>query len=68
MVSMAGEMRTREPGLKDLVTDTTAVAYTEYVIVLCLVTLIGAMAIAGVGIPLLSSYHYTRTLVVVPIP
>lgn len=68
MTGTAGPMRTREPGLGDLIKDTRAVAYTEYVIVLCLVTLIGAVAIAGVGIPLLSSYHYTRTLVVVPFP
>lgn len=51
-----------------LVTDTRGVAYVEYVTLLALVTVIGAVAVFSVGLPLLSTFRYAQAILALPIP
>ncbi len=40
----------------------------EYVVVLCLVSLVGALAVAALGIPLLESFRLSQLLITLPVP
>jgi Flp pilus assembly pilin Flp len=51
-----------------VLSDSSGAVFVEYVVVLALVTLVGAGAIALVGVPLLESYQLTQLLITLPIP
>ena len=51
-----------------LIRDTRAVVFTEYVALLSLVTLGGALAIYAVGSPLLHTFRFAQLIVAMPIP
>lgn len=48
--------------------DTRGVAYVEYVTLLVLVTLTGAVAVFSVGLPLLQTFRYAQAVLAMPIP
>ncbi|MEM9192881.1 MAG: hypothetical protein AAGF12_27145 [Myxococcota bacterium] len=52
----------------ELARDESGVAYTEYVILLSVVTVIGSAATAALGIPLLQTYRYAQLVLSLPIP
>jgi hypothetical protein len=47
---------------------TRGVAYVEYVTLLALVTVVGSVAVFGLGAPLLSTYRYAQLILAIPIP
>ena len=51
-----------------LVTETRGVAYVEYVTLLALVTVIGAVAVLSVGLPLLQTFRYAQAILAMPVP
>jgi hypothetical protein len=53
---------------KGLAQDTRGVTYVEYVILLCLVTLVGAVAVSALGYPLIQTYRYAQLVLAAPIP
>ncbi len=42
--------------------------FVEYITVLCLVTLVGAAAVAALGLPLLRLFRYVQAVILLPIP
>ncbi|MFW5875978.1 MAG: hypothetical protein ACOCXM_04520 [Myxococcota bacterium] len=52
----------------DLLRHEGGAVQVEYVVLLSLVTLGAALAVAALGVPLLSLHHYMQTLLLVPIP
>ena len=54
--------------LAGLVAQTGGVVFTEYVALLLLVTVVGAVAVVGLGIPLLKLYRYAQMILSLPIP
>ena len=44
------------------------VVAVEYIALLSLVTLIGAAAVVGLGIPLLKLFRYAETIIALPMP
>lgn len=54
--------------LGSLIRDTRAVAYVEYIALLSLVTLGGALSVYAVGAPLLQTFRYAQLIVALPIP
>ena len=57
-----------ESDQKSLLRDTRAVVFTEYVALLSLVTLGGALAVYAVGSPLLHTFRFAQLIVAMPIP
>lgn len=55
-------------GRPDLCRDIRGLAYVEYLVVLCLVTVIGAVSVAGLGVPLLRLFRYARMILALPVP
>ncbi len=53
---------------KDLAQDERGAIFAEYVTVLALVTLVGAAAVAALGIPLLRLFRYVQAVILLPIP
>ena len=53
---------------KSLLTDVSGVAMVEYVTLLCLVTIIGAVAVAALGVPLIQLFRFAQTVLALPIP
>ncbi len=51
-----------------LIRDTRAVAFTEYVTLLSLVTLGGALAVYALGSPLLHTFRFAQLIVAMPVP
>ena len=51
-----------------LVRDQRGVTYVEYVILLCLVTVVGAVAVSALGYPLIQTYRYAQLVLGAPIP
>lgn len=51
-----------------LPTNEVGVATVEYIILVCLVSLVGAVAVAGLGVPLLESYRYSQLIIGLPVP
>src|SRR5690606_9650816 len=56
------------PSAKGLAASGSAVVFVGYVALLCLVTVIGAVAVVGLGIPLLKLYRFAQTALSLPIP
>ncbi len=59
--------RPDDPG-DSLLDCTSGVAYVEYVVLLGLVTVIGAVAVYSIGAPLLQTFRYAQLLIALPIP
>jgi len=53
---------------KSLLADQSGVAMVEYVTLLLLVTVIGASAVAALGVPLIQLFRYVQTVIAMPIP
>ena len=53
---------------RTLVRDQRGVTYVEYVILLCLVTVVGAVAVSALGYPLIQTYRYAQLVLGAPIP
>jgi hypothetical protein len=57
-----------DPEEESLLDCTSGVAYVEYVVLLCLVTVIGSVAVYSIGAPLLQTFRYAQLLIALPIP
>jgi hypothetical protein len=44
------------------------VAFTEYTILLGLITLTVGLSLYGLGVPLIQSYYFAKLLILLPIP
>jgi hypothetical protein len=53
---------------KELLSSTSGVVFVEYVALLTLVTVIGAVAVVGLGVPLLKLYRFAQMVLSLPIP
>ena len=53
---------------KTLVSSTSGVIFVEYVALLTLVTVIGAVSVVGLGVPLLRLYRFAQMVLSLPIP
>jgi hypothetical protein len=56
------------PSSKELARSKSGVVFVEYVALLTLVTVIGAVAVVGLGIPLLKLYRFAQMILSLPIP
>ena len=48
--------------------DTRGVTYVEYVVLLCLVTIVGAASVSALGYPLIQTYRFAQLVLGAPIP
>jgi hypothetical protein len=53
---------------RSLIEDTGGVAYVEYVTLLVLVTLVGSVAVAAVGVPMLRTFQFAQLMLSMPLP
>lgn len=53
---------------RELLSSTSGVVFVEYVALLTLVTVIGAVAVVGLGVPLLKLYRFAQMVLSLPIP
>jgi Flp pilus assembly pilin Flp len=53
---------------QSVVRDRRGAAYVEYLALLTLVTLVGAGAVAALGIPLLRLYRFAEVIILLPAP
>jgi hypothetical protein len=60
--------RNPSPTSKELASSTSGVVFVEYVALLCLVTVMGAVAVVGLGVPLLKLYRFAQMVLSLPIP
>lgn len=60
--------RTPGPSSKELASSRSGVVFVEYVALLTLVTVIGAVAVVGLGVPLLKLYRFAQMVLSLPIP
>lgn len=60
--------RNHDPDAKELASSTSGVVFVEYVALLTLVTVIGAVAVVGLGVPLLKLYRFAQMVLSLPIP
>ena len=58
----------QDRGWGSLLRETRGVAYVEYVTLLLLVTIGGAVAIFSLGVPLLQTFRYAQVVIAMPIP
>ena len=56
------------PSAKTLLASRSGVVFVEYVALLLLVTVIGAVAVVGLGIPLLKLYRFAQMILSLPVP
>ena len=56
------------PSAKTLMSSTSGVVFVEYVALLTLVTVTGAVAVVSLGVPLLKLYRFTQMVLSLPIP
>ncbi|MCA9607097.1 MAG: hypothetical protein KC619_15935 [Myxococcales bacterium] len=56
------------PSARALVASASGVVFVEYVALLLLVTVIGAVAVVSLGVPLLKLYRFTQMVLSLPIP
>lgn len=54
--------------MRTLYQDTRGAIFVEYISLVVLVTLIAALAIAALGIPLIHQYELSKLLLTAPIP
>lgn len=62
------QLRWRVHSLRALATDTRGAIFVEYISLVVLVTLIAALAIAALGVPLIHQYELSKLLLTAPIP
>lgn len=60
--------RTPTPSPKELASSSSGVVFVEYVALLTLVTVSGAVAVVGLGVPLLKLYRFAQMVLSLPIP
>lgn len=60
--------KNKAPSSKELVSSSSGVVFVEYVALLTLVTVIGAVAVVGLGVPLLKLYRFAQMVLSLPIP
>jgi hypothetical protein len=65
---MTPDARQPEPPAPDLVRDTRAVAFVEYLILLTVVTMVGGAAVYSVGVPMLQHFRFAQVVVALPFP
>jgi Flp pilus assembly pilin Flp len=53
---------------RSVIRDQRGAAYVEYLALLTLVTLVGAGAVAALGIPLLRLYRFAEVILLLPAP
>ncbi len=53
---------------RSLHSDTRGVTYVEYVTLISFVTIIGALAVVAVGVPLLHTFRYAQLILAMPLP
>lgn len=56
------------PSAKVLATSRSGVVFVEYVALLLLVTVIGAVSVVGLGVPLLKLYRFAQMILSLPVP
>lgn len=56
------------PSEKELARSKKGVVFVEYVALLSLVTVMGAVAVVGLGVPLLKLYRFAQMIISLPIP
>lgn len=56
------------PSAKTLMSSASGVVFVEYVALLLLVTVIGAVAVVGLGVPLLKLYRFAQMILSLPVP
>jgi len=56
------------PNARSLATSASGVVFVEYVALLLLVTVIGAVSVVSLGVPLLKLYRFTQMMISLPIP
>lgn len=59
---------TRSRTARVLAKSTKGVVFVEYVALLTLVTVTGAVAVVGLGVPLMRLYRFAQVMVALPIP
>lgn len=57
-----------ERSIDMLLSDETGVAFTEYIILATVVTVLGAASIYTLGVPMVRLYEFGAALAIVPIP
>lgn len=60
--------RPPQPSASRLLVSTSGVIFVEYVALVLLVTVIGAVAVVSVGLPLLKLYRFTQMMLSLPFP
>ena len=58
----------KAPSAKVLATSASGVVFVEYVALLLLVTVIGAVSVVGLGVPLLKLYRFAQMILSLPVP
>ncbi|MBX3274532.1 MAG: hypothetical protein KF729_29980 [Sandaracinaceae bacterium] len=56
------------PNARTLLASASGIVFTEYVALLLLVTVIGAVAVVSLGVPLLRLYRFAQMILSLPIP
>lgn len=56
------------PSAKVLAASGSGVVFVEYVALLLLVTVIGAVSVVGLGVPLLKLYRFAQMILSLPVP
>jgi hypothetical protein len=56
------------PSARDLAVSGSGVVFVEYVALLLLVTVVGAVAVVGLGVPLLKLYRFAQMILSLPVP
>ncbi len=56
------------PNARSLAASASGVVFVEYVALLLLVTVIGAVSVVSLGVPLLKLYRFTQMMISLPIP
>lgn len=57
-----------QPSAETLASSKSGVIFVEYVALLTLVTVIGAVSVVSLGVPLLRLYRFTQMVLSLPIP
>ncbi|HJL17690.1 MAG TPA: hypothetical protein RMH99_18645 [Sandaracinaceae bacterium LLY-WYZ-13_1] len=61
-------MSSNRPSAKILAASRSGVVFVEYVALLTLVTVIGAVTVVGLGVPLLNLFRYAQMILSLPVP
>lgn len=56
------------PSAKVLATSARGIVFVEYVALLLLVTVIGAVSVVGLGVPLLKLFRFAQMILSLPVP